>query len=160
MQVEPAPCEASEWMYASSDGHSSEEESEEQRDQRWKLGRKKRRHAHHAGWREVLGAGASKGLLDSPLLGGGSEGALHDERLRLRNEAAQREAEQATEAAEALEGRKAANAKSLGVTAPSLNPLAGVLGSVQPVLGGALRALRATKRLLTWCGLGLGLGLG
>ena len=57
MQVEPAPCEASEWMYASSDGHSSEEESEEQRDQRWKLGRKKRRHAHHAGWREVLCAG-------------------------------------------------------------------------------------------------------
>ena len=33
---------------------------------------------------------------------------------------------------------------------PSLNPLAGVLRSVQPVLGSALRALRATKRLFTW----------
>ena len=164
LTVEPAPCKASEWMYASSDGHSSEEESEEQKEKRWSLGKKQRRHAHHAGWLEVLGAGASrKGILDSPLLGGGSEGALHDERLRLLQQAAQRGEKAAAAAAEALEGRKAALAKGhfgaltsgdlgklgTGVVA-SLNPLAGVLGGVQPILGQALRGLRSTKRMLTW----------
>ena len=90
-------------------------------------------------------------------------GALHDERLRLLSEAAQRELRDAAAAAEALEGRKASSAKGLGGAlssgdlmsvgagvAAGLNPLAGLLGSVQPVLGRMLRALRSTKRMLIW----------
>jgi hypothetical protein len=132
-------------------------------------------------------------------------GALHDERLRLLQEASQREVKAATltltpnpnpnpdpnpdpspdpnpnpnpnpdpdsnpnqvkeaaQAAEALEGRNAASSRSLGGAlisgdlaqlgtgvAASLNPLAGVLGSVQPMLGRMLRALRSTKRMLIW----------
>lgn len=161
-------------MYDSSDGASSEDFEEEgteerseeekaaaaaaaavasplkkEKEQRKKRARKRKKlkKAHNAGWLQVLGVGGAKGLLDSPLLGGGSTGALHDERVRLLQEEAQRGLEAEEAAAEALESRKARPTRSQRLAA-SLNPLAGVLGSVQPHVGRTLRTLRHFKRVL------------
>ena len=99
----------------------------------------------------------------TPLCAHPMPGALHDERSRLLSEAAQRKLGEAAAAAEALEGRKASAAKGLGGAlssgdlmsvgagvAAGLNPLAGLLGSVQPILGRTVQGMRSTKRMLIW----------
>jgi len=96
------------------------------------------------------------GLLDSPLLGGAGGGALATERVRMKKEVLQQDIEEDQQAS--IQEQKPASIPSdslnpfehLGNAAAVLNPLAGVLGAVQPVVRDLLCLLRSAQRTLMW----------
>lgn len=145
------------WLYDSHDGRGSDSEGEGKADQGAAAGglkagllaakarRQKKRRKKSLSFKEVLGLSEGGGGLLEAVSGGGG-GALAAERKELIRKEQEDDLEEEEKAA-IKEKRR--SAPSLSVST-ALNPMASVLGVVQPMLRDLLCALRGFERVLVW----------